>query len=111
MKLKKKGFTLVELLVVISIIALLLSILMPSLGKAKEQAKKVVCGTNLRQQGVTLAAYAPDYQNKYPPKVHENFFPFGGMIRDPMPGEPFPPYKPAGQAALVMLGYLEPTFL
>jgi len=54
----KKGFTLIELLVVISIIALLLSILMPSLQKVKEQAQKVVCGSNMRQMGIALALYA-----------------------------------------------------
>jgi prepilin-type N-terminal cleavage/methylation domain-containing protein/prepilin-type processing-associated H-X9-DG protein len=46
---QKKGFTLVELLVVISIIALLLSIMMPALSKVREQANSVVCRSNLKQ--------------------------------------------------------------
>lgn len=58
---KRKGFTLVELLVVISIIAVLLSILMPSLRKAKEQAKKVVCMSNLKQMGLGHLLYAEDW--------------------------------------------------
>ena len=55
---QKAGFTLVELLVVISIIAMLLAILMPSLQKAREQARKVVCTSNLRQMGIVWILYA-----------------------------------------------------
>jgi len=54
------GFTLIELLVVIAIIALLMSILMPALGRAREQAKSVVCQSNLRHWGSIFSMYAGD---------------------------------------------------
>jgi prepilin-type N-terminal cleavage/methylation domain-containing protein/prepilin-type processing-associated H-X9-DG protein len=62
----KKGFTLVELLVVISIIALLLAVLLPSLSKARELAKRMVCGTQVKQIGVGMAGYAMEYNDKMP---------------------------------------------
>ena len=55
---KKKGFTLIELLVVIAIIALLLAVIMPALRKAKEQAKSMVCRSNLRELAKGLQIYA-----------------------------------------------------
>jgi len=63
---EKRGFTLVELLVVISIIALLLSILMPSLQKAKEGARAVVCGNNVRQLGMAWRLYAVNNDDWFP---------------------------------------------
>lgn len=63
---KKKAFTLVELLVVISIIALLVSILMPALGRARDQAKLTLCGVNMRQIGTLVAVYQTDYNDKVP---------------------------------------------
>lgn len=55
------GFTLVELLVVISIIALLLAMLMPALQRARESAKTIVCRQNTKQMGVASALYSNDY--------------------------------------------------
>jgi prepilin-type N-terminal cleavage/methylation domain-containing protein len=57
---QRRGFTLVELLVVVSIIALLISILLPSLKRAREQSKLVVCKSNLHQIGTGIQLYAQD---------------------------------------------------
>jgi type II secretory pathway pseudopilin PulG len=81
----------VELLVVIGIIAVLIGILMPSLGKARESARRVACASNLRQMVTALHSYAADYK-RYPalgeyPKgatgsswsVHARLLPYLGM--------------------------------
>ena len=62
---KRKGFTLIELLVVIAIIALLMAILMPALGRAKKQAKAVVCLSNLRQWAIIFQMYTDDNEGKF----------------------------------------------
>lgn len=60
----KKGFTLIELLVVIAIIALLISLLLPALGRWRCGGRQLVCSVNLKQFGTATHTYAADYQDK-----------------------------------------------
>ncbi|OGV51565.1 MAG: hypothetical protein A2X49_14680 [Lentisphaerae bacterium GWF2_52_8] len=57
-----KKFTLIELLVVIAIISILAALLMPSLGAARENGKKLKCISNLRQFGINIHSYSSDYR-------------------------------------------------
>jgi prepilin-type N-terminal cleavage/methylation domain-containing protein/prepilin-type processing-associated H-X9-DG protein len=63
---KNKGFTLVELLVVISIIAVLLAILMPSMKKAQEQARFVICKSNFKTYGLAITMYLQANNDGFP---------------------------------------------
>ena len=60
------GFTLVELLVVVGIIAVLISILLPALSKARDAARKTACLSNLRQVHQLIAMYANEYKDRVP---------------------------------------------
>jgi len=61
---RRKAFTLVELLVVISIIALLLAILLPALIKTRDNAKRIICAKRMSQISLAMSAYAVDCQDK-----------------------------------------------
>lgn len=65
---KKSGFTLIELLVVIAIIAILAAILFPVFSRARENARKSRCASNLKQIGVAMAQYTQDYDERFIPQ-------------------------------------------
>ncbi len=62
----KKGFTLIELLVVIAIIAILAAILFPVFARARENARRTSCLSNVKQLGLGYMQYTQDYDEKYP---------------------------------------------
>lgn len=65
----RAGFSLVELLVVISIISLLIAMLLPSLKRARDQSRLTICLSNIRGQGAAVLIYAQDHGGNLPPKL------------------------------------------
>lgn len=106
----RRAFTLIELLVVVAIVALLISILLPGLSRAKERAKAVQCVANLRQIGTVMHMYFTDHNNWFPYEKRNELrylhgFYYGGHpgrrvwwgynnlnFRDTPAGRPFNPY-------------------
>ena len=76
----KNGFTLVELLVVVAIIALLVSILLPALSKAKEQALTTICATKQHNLIIAWTNYAEDHDGRIMPVFHG--WPTDGTLKD-----------------------------
>lgn len=79
---KRAGFTLIELLVVIAIIAILAAILFPVFGRARENARRSSCQSNLKQIGLGVMQYIQDYDEKYPisNNIGADMWVTGGLI-------------------------------
>ena len=99
-----KKFTLIELLVVIAIIGILLSLLLPSLAKARESAKRAVCKSNLSQISKATHMYAGSNNSKIPKNYHE----YAGSNWRMTITEPYNPdgHKYTKTGLLLQQGYL-----
>lgn len=67
---RPRGFTLIEVLVVVAIIALLIAILLPSLSRAREQSRRAVCASQLKEQGSAIQMYTMEHKDSLPGPVH-----------------------------------------
>src|SRR5690348_5355954 len=73
----RHGFTLMELMVVIGILAILMALLFPALSRAKAKAQQMTCLNNNHQMGLAATMYANDHNDEFPPRFRStNTWPF-----------------------------------
>ena len=107
---KRRAFTIVELLVVIAIIALLVSILLPAIGKARDQAKLTQSMANLRNMGAGSDSYAAEWNDRQFTLIEDNIAQYAGNA-----DQAFPAYRTAHnginhQGVILGWGYVRAGF-
>ena len=76
----RRAFTLIELLVVIAVIGILAGMLLPTLSRVKESARRISCVNNLRQLAMSMRMYVDENSGRFPPRVHVDRWP--AALRD-----------------------------
>ena len=82
---RSRGFTLIEVLVVISVIALLIAILLPIFGRARGMARTAQCASGMRQWGIALGAYLVDFKGRLPDEGRVRLNRLGGTWYNELP--------------------------
>lgn len=102
----RSGFTLVELLVVITIISILIALLLPALAAAKRLSQVIVCASNMRQCGLAMTEYATSFNDHVPFGYTWGYMPFSNMVWAPVEGGSASQGMPAQLGFVYKAGYM-----